>query len=43
MKSALSTGLQANCVICTQKSVHSIDWEHNWKLLIACPDRPLCF
>ena len=24
------------------KKLHSIDWEHNWELLIACPDKPLC-
>ena len=23
--------------------IWDIDWEHNWKLLITCPHRPLCF
>ena len=32
-----------NVVTLAQKFVHCIDWEHNWKLLIACPHRPLCF
>ena len=35
--------VHANGVTCAQKFVHSIDWEHNWKLFIACPQRPLCF
>ena len=35
--------VHTNGVTLAQKSVHSIDWEHNWKLLITCPHRPLCF
>ena len=35
--------MHANGVTCALKFAHSINWEHDWELLIACLHRPLCF
>ena len=35
--------MHASGITCAQKFMHDIDWQHNWKLLIACPHRPLYF
>ena len=39
----MQRNLHTNDVTRAWKFVHSIDWEHNWELLIACPQWLRCW